>query len=75
MTIDVKGEVCLKSNMIRQAGCMDYLGFAWATSSSEAVSYTSAVIKSHTLAFRSAGLGMLLVAWWASNDTCFTKRV
>lgn len=46
MNVDVKGEVCLKSNMIRQAGCMDYLGFAWATSSSEAVSYTSAVIKS-----------------------------
>lgn len=42
--------VWLINNMIRQSACMDTVGFAEATSSSEAIRDTSAVIKSHTLA-------------------------
>lgn len=37
-------------NMIRQSACMDSVGSAWATSCSEAIRDTSAVIKSHTSA-------------------------
>ena len=43
-------KVLLIDNMIGQSACVDSVGSAWATSRSEAIRDTSAVIKSHTSA-------------------------